>query len=85
MISESGDVLIVTAPYWLLILWLCVGLVFLVLAAVLRKKYKKESRGNVVAGIICLLVFGYEYSYEARLTNETGKVYSFLLRDDQIR
>ena len=85
MISESAGTLIVTTPHWLLIFWLCVALVFFVLAFVMRKKYENERRGNVGAGILCLLILGYEYSYEARLTNESGKVYSLFFRNDQIR
>ena len=87
MITQSGGELVVTTPYWLLVFWLLAGLSFFVLAAVLRKKekYQNESRGYVGAGIICMLVLGYEYSYEARLTNEAGKVYSLFLRNGHIR
>jgi hypothetical protein len=85
MISQSAGELVVTTPYWLLVFWFLVGLVFFVLAAALRNKYKDESRGNFGAGIICMLVLCYQYSYEARLGNETGKVYSLFLRNDHIR
>ena len=85
MISESGIELVVTTPHWLLIFWFLVGTVFFILAAVLRKKHKNEARGNIGAGVICVLVFCYQYSYEARFTNDTGKVYSLFLRDDHIR
>ena len=85
MVTESGGGLVITSHQEMYIFWFVVALLFFGAAWVFRKYGKSETRGNIGAGIIFLLVLGYELSYEARLTPETGKVYAFLLRNDQVR